>query len=306
VPQSSPLTAGLTPEALYFSELNPSTILPAGLGGPLVTNGAVLLAACNTDWKRWNGQAETDKTAMLLRSEREAKPSGAALVELTRGQGRLIVCGLPAAPETPKADALNRTILANLGLKLGAGTGPGSALSADGVVTHALAWGWAGAASVADGLADMSIDPNSDSPISDGTRAGRYTWRLVGADAHGNLDLSPLRAQGDQAAQLAYLSFWLYSPKALDNLLLDPHLPNVGLQIGPAAAARVWLNGKAIQTTAQGGGIAAPTLLLQKGVNHVLVKVVRAEGEGGAKPALKLVSSQPDYLTLIRGTVEKP
>ena len=102
VPQSSPLTAGLTPESLYFSELNPSTTLPAGLGGPLVTSGTVLLTACSTDWKRWNGQAETDKTAMLLRSEREAKPSGAALVELDRGTGRLLVCALPVAAETPK------------------------------------------------------------------------------------------------------------------------------------------------------------------------------------------------------------
>ena len=256
--QNNRLTAGLTPASLYFSELTPSTILHSGLSGPLITGGTVLLAACDTDWKRWNGQPETAKTVMLLRSERETKLSGAALVELTRGTGRLIVCALPITPETPKAEALNRTLLGNFGIKLGNTGAQGSALNSDGIVTHALAWGWAGAASVTEALADTSVDPNSGAAIIADARIGRRAWRPVNAAPGNSLDLSSLVARSGDTAELAYLSFWLYSPKALDNLLLDPHLPNVGLHVGPAAAAQTWLNGKPIQTIGEGGQFCRP------------------------------------------------
>ncbi len=84
---ADPVTAGLKPSDMYFSELSPRIILDGGLGGPLVKKSSVLLEACNTDWLKWNKEAEFAKTAMVLRSELEAKPSGAALIKVKQGTG---------------------------------------------------------------------------------------------------------------------------------------------------------------------------------------------------------------------------
>lgn len=300
----SPLTAGLKPAALYFSELNPNTILPAGLDGPLVHKGKVLLTACNTDWTRWNQQPETSKTVMLLRSEREAKPSGAALVEVAVGQGRVIVCNLPQVPETSKAAALNRTLLANLGIRLGDPASQRNLISGNGIVSGALALGLFGAASVEEALAANKVSPDSGAKIVFGTSVDGRRWTPVVADTAGALELSGL--QGSNRSQFAqvYFSFWLFSPKALDNLLLDPHLPTLDLSVG-SPAAQVWLNGKRVPTRAQGERVAAPAVLLRQGWNHLLVKTVRAPGAaGGVK--LQLKCNQPEFLTQVRGAQEKP
>ncbi len=115
---SDPVTAGLKPSDMYFSELSPSLILGCGLGGPLAAQGTVLLKACDTDWLRWNKQPEYAKTAMVFRSELEAKSSGAGLIELKVGGGRLLVCALPADSPLFQAQSLDRRILENLGIPL--------------------------------------------------------------------------------------------------------------------------------------------------------------------------------------------
>ena len=59
------------------------------LAGPLADAGQALVVPCPADWRRWNFQAEPIKTAALLRSEREAKPGGAAIVRFGQGKGQL-------------------------------------------------------------------------------------------------------------------------------------------------------------------------------------------------------------------------
>ncbi|BDI32045.1 beta-galactosidase [Capsulimonas corticalis] len=301
----SPITAGLTPALLYFSELNPSTVLHTGLGGPLVTKGAVLLSASNTNWNHWNQQAETSKTIMLLRSERETKPSGAALVDIPSGSGHLILCSLPAAAETSKAAALNRTIWANLGVKLGDGAAQRNVLNANGELTRALAWGWKEAGSTDDALKDSPVDSNAGKSIVFGSRMNDRNWKSVGASG-GALDLGALEGANSHKSAIGYLSFWLYSPKDLANLLLDPHLPNVTLTVGSVAGAQIWLNGKSLPTKPQGDGAIVNPLLLPQGWSHLLVKIVRSETGLGAQPSLSLQSSQADYLPQIHGAQEKP
>ncbi|MCW3099120.1 MAG: glycoside hydrolase family 2 [Chthonomonadaceae bacterium] len=299
------LTAGLTPASLYFSELSPATVLSSGLGGPLVEKSKVLLAACDTDWRRWNRQEEMTKTVMLLRSETESKPSGAALIAYSSGKGRLLVCSLPIVPLTSQAATLNRVLLGNLGLALGAGAATRNALDESGMITRTLAYGNFRVASVEEGLAASHVAPNSGPKIMAGAVLDDRPWTSVTAGATGALDLRSLRDAGSRQAGLSYLSFWLYSPKSLDNLLLDPHLPKLSLTVS-AATVQVWLNARAVPTEAQEGRSRVPTLLLQQGWNHLLVKVVRPAGDRTLGPILKLESSQADYLMQLRGAQEKP
>ncbi|MDR1610152.1 MAG: glycoside hydrolase family 2 [Candidatus Symbiothrix sp.] len=57
----------------YFCEIQEKEVSQYGMTGNFVTEGEILLNACNTNWRKWNKQAEEIKTAAILRSENEAK-----------------------------------------------------------------------------------------------------------------------------------------------------------------------------------------------------------------------------------------
>ena len=298
------LIAGLTPESLYFSERSPSTILAAGLGGPFIEKATPLLVANNTDWRAWNGQGEPAKTAMVMRSEREAKPSGVALAQLASRRGRIIVSNIPPLGQTPQMTTLNRTLLANLGVALSDGTGEDNVLDASGIVKRALVIGRFGAASTEEAVAASPIMPTSGSTIGPGMVMGNRTWTSVESNEAGAFDLKDLSATNPETASITYYSFWLNSPKDLSNLLLDPHLPTLDLVVG-SNAAQVWVNAKTVSAKGENQTVTASPLLLQQGWNHILVKVIHAAGgnEGLVtdKPSLQLRSNQADYLTQLRG-----
>jgi hypothetical protein len=299
------LIAGVTPAALYFSELSPPTILPAGLGGPLIDKAQILLTANNVDWTTWNRQGEATKTARVLRSEREAKPSGVALAEMKSGNGRIVVSNIPVAPQTSQAATLNRMLLANLGVALGEGAAQRNLLGTGGVLTGALAAGRYDLPTLDEATASSFVAPNGGPSFVLGAVAkDNRTWTPVTTGADGNFDFGALRAINAQKFSFTYLSFWLYSPKDLTNLLLDPHLPTLDLVSGASAATQVWINSKPVTTSTQGNQTIAAALPLQQGWNHVLVKAVRAPGDNSG-PALKLQSSQADYLAQLRAAQEK-
>jgi beta-galactosidase len=302
-PVADPITASLTPASLYFSETNPSDILKEGLAGPFVKHAVTLLAATDVDWKRWNGRAELIKTASVLRSEREAKPSGVALSSLSVGKGRIVVCVVPATAESTKGARLNRTLLANLGLNLSGKATANYLFDSEGNILSALACGPFESRSVGDALALAAINPRQSGKIVAGTSINGRTWTKITATGRGSLDFI---AVNKSPAAAVYLSFWIDSPKSLNNLLLDPHLPELDLIVGTAAAGEVWLNESPVATETKGDGVVARGLLLQQGWNHILVKAVRTAASAGAGPMLKLQSSQPDYLSELRGDQDVP
>jgi hypothetical protein len=297
-----PVTAGLKPSMMYFSELSPPTILNGGLGGPLVTQGTVLLQACDADWLRWNGKPEYAKTAMIVRSEREAKPSGAALVEVKQGGGRLLVCNLPAASGMMKAQTLIRALLTNLGLQLNDATEVSEAFLDTGELVGALG---AGRYSVSGGGQDEAfVDPAAED-IRAGLEVAGKKWGLVSAENNAlNLQQDPpFAGPGNQA--VVYLSLWVLSPRSLDDLLLEPNVPKVDFQVETSDALDLWLNGKSVLKSAGGGEPAkAQGLPLQRGWNHFLFRLIHDRGED--KLRAKLISSQPGFLGELKSAVQKP
>jgi hypothetical protein len=300
---ADPVTAGLKPSDLYFSELSPRIILDGGLGGPLVEKSSVLLEACNTDWLKWNKEAEFAKTAMVLRSELEAKPSGAALVEVKQATGRLLVCNLPAGSPLFKAQTLDRQILENLGIPLKPALDVGGPFLTTGKMVRVLACGRF--ETNGDNPEKNFVDPTKGGSMRDNNEVQTKRWHIEASDK-GVFDLrrQPLDGPGDNAA--TYLSFWLMSPRSLDNLLLEPNVPKLDLQLQTDDSVQVWLNGKSVPTGpgAAAGSILASGLALQQGWNNVLLHVEHAQGDD--KFQAELVSSQPDFLNDLKSAMQKP
>ena len=290
---------GLKNSRMYFSELSPSTILNGGLGGALVDKGTVRLQASNTDWPRWNGQPEYAKTAMVFRSERETKPSGAALVEFNQGPGRLLVCNLPAVSAFFKLQSLDRQILANAGVPLKPPVNLGEAFLKSGEMGRVLA---AGRFEIADEKNDET--PDGDPKNNDQLKNKRWHVAVADDSNHINLCSAALDGPGDHA--VTYLSFWVFSPKALDDLLLDPNLPKVDFKMRTGDGVEIWLNGKSVvkRVAGAGGDVTASALALQRGWNHLLVRMTHDTGDDAF--SARLVCDQSDFFNDLKSAVQKP
>jgi beta-galactosidase len=301
---SSPLLAGMTPASLYFSEQKPSTITEIGLGGPLIAQSTPLLKACDTDWLKWNKQPEYAKTAMVIRSEREAKPSGVVLAEKECGKGRLLITTLPSAPKLVKSEQLIQLFLSNLGVPLAAVNDTGKPLRKNGNLVHALVTGFYPAPSVKEAAATNTVLPSSGATIRSGAEAAGRKWKAV-AFGEGGLDVAKIGLGESQPNSFCYLSFWVQSPKSLVDLLLEPDLPTVKLETTQdEGGCQVWLNGQSILESFKKGSEESAPLKLQQGWNHFLIKVISSNG--GTTFQAKLTSSSDDFLPQLDSALEKP
>jgi hypothetical protein len=302
------LTAGVGLADLYFSEMRPPEITTQGLGGLLVKQSKVLLKASETDWLRWNKQAEYAKTGMVLRSELEAKPAGAAMILKPMGKGRLIVTTLPAAPRLAKGEKTVRMILANMGVPLGTGSDAGKPLLKSGAIVRTLMAGSFPITSLKDGADQQFVDPATGDLIKAGANTAGKTWNLLYEES-GLVDLAKAKVDGPTNNAVAYLSFWVQSPRDLSDLLIEPNIPVVNLEVAADDAVQVWLNGKQVINNIRNGDLdngkaKADALKLHQGWNHFLVKVIQLGGEW--KFTGRLTCNQPDFLADLESALQKP
>jgi hypothetical protein len=296
---TSPVTYRLKPSNLYFCDQRPSEFTSAGLGGTLIERSVVLLKDCDTDWMKWNGQPEYAKTVMVFRSEREAKPSGVVLAEMRAGSGRILLTTLPSAPKTIKAERIPRTILANLGVQLQSGMDVGKPLLKTGILVRALACGYF------DSGAETSSEPWKSNSFRANTTMNGKEWRPVFQES-GIFDLNRLNLSGSFPKPEVYLSFWVFSPRSLDELLLEPNVPQLNLQLTQRDGIEIWLNDEP-QTIADAKGepgITIAGLKLRAGWNHFLLKLT--QDRGSRQFALRFTSNQPEFLAQLDSALEGP
>ncbi len=292
------ITAGLKPSDLYFSESSPQMILDGGLSGPLVEQGTVLLAAANTDWLKWNKEAEYAKTAMVLRSERESKPPGAAIVEFKQGSGTLVLINLPAWSPVYKAQLMDRRLLENLGVRLSPQVDVGEPFLKNGTLVRTLAAGHFSEATT------PQLDPRERVKFRENERIQDLRWVSLRAEANAFALKGPPLSGGSDSS-VTYLSFWVQSPRSLDNLLIEPNVPKVDLAIGSQDAIELFLNGKSVLSHPAGGESAvASGLPLQQGWNHFLVRVAHKNGDDTF--SAKLTSSDTAFLDSLHSALQKP
>lgn len=296
------VTAGIGASDLYFSELKPAEIITNGLDGELVKQSKVLLAANNTDWQKWNKQPEYAKTAMVVRSEQEAKPSGAAMILYNAGPGCLIVTTLQATPKLFKAARLVRLLLKNLGIEPEQSTA-GDAILKNGKIVRGLFMGGFEAQSPDEAANKNFVSPSSAERIKEGSRLNDNTWEPV-FNQIGQFDLKGSNNGEGGKNEVAYLSFWVSSQRSLEDLLAEPNIPVVNMEIAKSSAAQVFLNGRMIINNLQGGNAKAEALKLRRGWNHFLIKLIRTDDHWQFSGNLS--SDQPAFQESLGSAIEKP
>jgi beta-galactosidase len=101
-----------------------------------------------------------------------------------------------------------------------------------------------------------------------------------------------------------YFSFWLYSPRSLSNLLIEPDMPSLDMYVDTQKAVSLWLNGKEIDTPeTKGGTVKVPNVLLEKGWNHLILKMEKQNDP--ASLALRFQSEDSAFLKKMLSSVVK-
>jgi hypothetical protein len=307
-------TASLPLKDLYFAEDAVSPLIARhALAGDFARRGRVLLMANNTDWRRWIGRPEFEAPIGVYRSELEGRRDP-VLVEVAGPGGRYLGSTLVLDRVGPAHLALYRRLFANLGVALGAPkTLMVAALDEGGGLQHALGAGRFGADDLdaavrADFLGEATIRPRQ------GTVSGGVAWTVVTRPNEDRFLVSQLNQQGPTRAFAVYFSFWIDSPRNLDDLLGGgPDAPRLRGLCYAASRSRLWLNGRELAP-----GRSEPAddrtlqvyerLPLEKGWNHLLIKVVSGslDGAGAGSLVFRVESSDPAFLRRLLSATERP
>ncbi|BCM93550.1 beta-galactosidase BoGH2A [Abditibacteriota bacterium] len=307
---TSPLLAGLGNNDFYFTEILPGDVITHALEGPFVKNGRVLLEAPSTDWRKWNFQGETIKTAATLRSEREAKPDGTAMAELSDGQGRYVVTTLTADSFAPDLLSVFKRLLTGGGIAfVERNIESDAAFDAFGTLKQALVAGSFGSTTAEQAYETDDIGIKTGFSPVEGSRSGEREWIKRQSDQSSIFDFNALGLPGPHDNAVAYLSFWIWSPRALDNLLLEPNMPKLDLLVGSDDGCQVYLNGKMILEDRgthplTPGSLKSEAMPLQRGWNHFLVKAVQGSGQWQFRADLRC--SAPLFLTKLHTSIVGP
>ena len=310
IKDNSTVTAGMDDSDFYYTETLTHPIIRHGLSGPFVDKGRVLLEACNADWSTWNNAPEPIKTAALLRSEREEKPAGAALVQLNQGSGRYLLTTIDLQSNSSKAYEVIKSIMTNTGVVFSERKEDSeTAFDMFGRLNQALVCGSFPAATVTAAYDTDNIGIGPDLKPQPGNKSGGLDWRVAKITDDGLFDFLRLGLPGPTETAASYLSFWIWSPRPLDNLLVEPNMPKLDLLMGSDDGCQVWLNSKLIKEDRGTHPVVADSIIcdalpLQRGWNHLVVKVV--QGSGQWQYEARLQSSIPEFLEEIKSSASSP
>ena len=288
-----PLIGSLDNKDYYFTEVTRQPVMQYGLAGEIVKQGKVILEACNTDWSRWNSRPEYLKTAAVYRSEREAKPEGAAIIRVQSGKGQLYVSSLDLSSLKSEGETLLRTMLGNSGLTLKEiPFNTRRAFASDGTLERAVF------------LNGKAIDESKLLSMDNRQFVTAYeTSNLEPAqtDAQGFINLSRLPNILPED-KTVYLSCWVFSPRSLVNLLVEPDMPKLSMLVEGQTGIKVYINGK----SAAMNGKKIENMPLERGWNHVLLQFDKEEQSGGWRAKVQLESDNPAFFQQVKSSVAMP
>jgi beta-galactosidase len=305
VKHNDPLLAGLNNAGLYFSEDDDWQQMTYGLAGEFLQGAQVVLEACPANWRKWNYQGESVKTAALYRSEVENPSARAAIAIRSVNQGRVILCNLDPEIKSAKKSAVIQRLFRNEGVPLAAVAAQNGFMDLSGRLVRALVCGSFDLTNLHDAYGSQL----SVGGVRDGVELAGRRWRVRDADNSGVFDFKNGMVRGAQENAYAYLAVWVKSTKPLNDLLSEPNLPKLSFTYGSDDGCQVWLNGELLANNERTGPLdpemfSQNPLLLKLGWNQLLIKVV--QGSGDWKFAGKFGCSDVNFLQKLEFATEKP
>jgi len=151
---------------------------------------------------------------------------------------------------------------------------------------------------------DFAEIANEDSKFRAGAAVAGKKWQPALQES-GVFDVTRLNLSGSPQNAEAYFSFWVSSPRSLEDLLLEPNLPRVNFQVGQQGPVQIWLNGqKVADRTGNETNAVAEALRLRSGWNHLLVKLTHTTEKW--EFAAHFTASQPEFIAKMDSSLEKP
>ncbi len=259
--------------ALYFTESSNKEIMSCGIGGDILTAGNRIIDPCNTEWDAWNYRGENVKTAAVFRTEQERKPDAAALVSVPRYKGKVLVCSIDYMAPTKDKILLYTELAAFLGVRnTPLKTDDNAAASALGDLQHLKQ-------SPLYEAADFN-EANEKDFVGMSESVDTAGWKPVSANDKQLFDFDGTK-HTDKAV---YLSMWMYSPKALDELLADPNVPRITFSGGSDDGLKIYVNGQKVFEDnrihpCQAGQFTTGPLPIRKGWNQIIFRVSQHDGQ---------------------------
>jgi len=296
--------------SLYFSEITKEPVSRFSMGGEWVEESNLILEACNTDWLRWNYNGEDVKTANVYRSEREAKKIGNVIVQQSYGKGELIVSTMDLFTLGKVGRGKVHSMINNLGGKFkGKVKKTPEALNRKMELKNALFLGSfpLQTSDTSRAFANSDVSDKSLIDVNLGSLTlGKY-WDVAIANKKEVFDFKAMNLSESENG-IVYLSFWMYSPRSLTDLLVEPDMPRLDMHIGASEALAFSVNGKEIEKYVAPDAFIEDKFTfegmpLEKGWNHILFKV--ASGEGDWKCKVRFSSTKPEFLKEIETIVER-
>lgn len=303
----TPLLAGLNHVDFYFSELLSTSqqAMRWGLSGDMAHHSHAVLEAAPVDWQRWNYRPETSKTANVFRSEREVKNGGAAILSYN---GTLYISSLDFSDMPSEGDMLTRIMLANLGARFDNDSAPVAALDANGALKEALILGAFNDSSLgAEELAAKSWIEEAGINPQPGAHAGDKIWFTTTADSDGRIDIRRSQISGSNESAAVYISFRVFSPRSLVNLLAEPDMPRLAMRLHTADRYALFINGGEFSRgdVNDSKGIVIENLPLEKGWNHILLKIARGTGNSEWGVSVKFTSDDAEYMRALGSALSR-
>ena len=213
----------------------------------------------------------------MLTDEMIAEIGSFSIRELAKMHGRLLLLS------NKKLDQIDQALS-----EIPLDRGEGEKMSRDGQILRVLAATFFSGSDSGTLLDDDFLEGESD--------ANPSAWQIQESK------VGAFEYPADHSA--SYMGFYLNSPRNLDNLLMEPNQPKLYLNIETGCVFRVWLNGTEIYTQEQSSAkpMQVP-LLLQKGSNLVLMKVVNTDAEHLV--SISLSSSHADFIEKLAVSIER-
>jgi beta-galactosidase len=215
------------------------------------------------------------------------------LLKVASGKGQLYLTSIDLKQLKSEGETLLRIMLSNLGLQL-----------KDIPFNTCRAFASDGSLERASFLKGKNTDESKILSMGNQQFASAYESANIEpaqTDMQGFMNLLKLTGVS-QDDNTVYISFWIYSPRSLVNLLVEPDMPKLNLTVEGQTRINIYING----TAKTMNGRKLENMPLEQGWNHILLRFEREQQSRNWRARIMLESDNRTFFQQIKSSVALP